>query len=98
MSVRAFAQEFDINLATFRKWLYKKQAALAAADDGCNLVEVEDAKVRQCRDSQNIRIHKNGMEMFIPVNLVVPVLEKIFGALKAICRAGNKILLKDFQN
>ena len=27
MSVRAFAQEFDINLATFRNWLYKKQAA-----------------------------------------------------------------------
>ncbi len=25
MSVRAFAQEFDINLATFRNWLYKKQ-------------------------------------------------------------------------
>ena len=24
MSVRAFAQELDINLATFRKWLYKK--------------------------------------------------------------------------
>ena len=27
MSVRAFAQEFDINLATFRNWLYKKQRA-----------------------------------------------------------------------
>ena len=63
MSVRAFAQELDINLATFRNWLYKKQPAPAAADDGCNLVEVEDAKVRQCRDSQNNRIHKNGMEM-----------------------------------
>ena len=84
MSVRAFAQEFDINPATFRKWLYKKQAAPAVADDGCNLVEVEAAKVRQCRDSQNIRIHKNGMEIFIPVNLGVPVFEKILGALKAI--------------
>ena len=58
MSVRAFAQEFDINLATFRNWLYKKQVAPAAADDGCNLVEVEAAKVRQCRDSQNIRVRK----------------------------------------
>ena len=27
MSVRAFAQEFDINFAAFRNWLYKKQAA-----------------------------------------------------------------------
>ena len=84
MSVRAFAQEFDINLATFRNWLYKKQAAPAAADDGCNLVEVEAAKVRQCRDSQNIRIHKNGMEIFIPVNLGVPVLEKILGGTRTI--------------
>ena len=24
MSVRAFSQEFDLNLATFRNWLYKK--------------------------------------------------------------------------
>ena len=31
MSVRAFAQEFDINLATFRNWLYKKQVAPATA-------------------------------------------------------------------
>ena len=76
MSVRAFAQEFDINLATFRNWLYKKQAAPAAADDGCNLVEVEAAKVRQSRDSQNIRIHKNGMEIFIPVNLGVQQLAR----------------------
>ena len=84
MSVRAFAQEFDINLATFRNWLYKKQPVPAAEDNGCNLVEVEAAKVKQCRDSQNIRVHKNGMEIFIPVNLGVPVLEKILGALKAI--------------
>ena len=84
MSARAFAQEFDINLATFRNWIYKKQPEQAAADDGCNLVEVEAAKVRQCRDSQDIWIHKNGMEIFIPVNLGVPVLEKILGALKAI--------------
>ena len=84
MSVRAFAQEFDINLATFRNWLYKKQPEQGAADDGCNLVEVEAAKVRQCRNSQNIRIHKNGMEIFIPVNLGVPVLEKILGGTRTI--------------
>ena len=84
MTVRAFAEEFEINLGTFRSWLYKKQPGQTAADDGCNLVEVEAAKVRQCRDSQNIRIHKNGMEIFIPVNIGLPVLEKILGALKAI--------------
>ena len=83
MTVRAFAKEFDLNLATFRNWLYKKQPE-QAADDGCNLVEVEAAKLRQCRNSQDIKIHKNGMEIFIPVNLGVPVLEKILGALKAI--------------
>ena len=84
MTVRAFAEEFEINLGTFRSWLYKKQPKQNAADDGCNLVEVEAAKVRQCRDSQDIKIQKNGMEIFIPVNLGVPVLEKILGALKAI--------------
>ena len=84
MTVRAFAEEFEINLGTFRSWLYKKQPKQNAADDGCNLVEVEAAKVRQCRDSQNIRIQKNGMEIYIPVNLGVPVLEKILGALKII--------------
>ena len=87
MSVRAFAQEFDINLATFRNWLYKKQAAPAAADDGCNLVEVEAAKVRQCRDSQNIRIHKNGMEIFIQFCIEneekLPCFEKDFDGTKA---------------
>jgi transposase-like protein len=25
MSVRAFAEKFNLNLATFRNWLYKKQ-------------------------------------------------------------------------
>ena len=84
MTVRAFTEEFEINLGTFRSWLYKKQPKQNPADDGCNLVEVEAAKVRQCRDSQDIRIHKNGMEIFIPVNLGVPVLEKILGALKTI--------------
>ena len=84
MTVRAFAEEFEINLGTFRSWLYKKQPKQTAADEGCNLVEVEAAKVRQCQDSHDIRIHKNGMEIFIPVNIGLPVLEKILGALKAI--------------
>ena len=84
MSARAFAQEFEINLGTFRSWLYKKQPKQNVADDGCNLVEVEAAKLRQCRNSQDIRINKNGMEIFIPVNIGLPVLEKILGALKAI--------------
>ena len=84
MTVRAFAQEFDLNLATFRNWLYKKSPKQTAADDGCNFVEVEAAKVRQCRHSQNIRIQKNGMEIFIPVSLGIQALEKILGALKAI--------------
>ena len=84
MSVRAFAEEFDLNLATFRNWLYKKPAKQENADDGYNLVEVDTAKVRQCRDSQNIRIQKNGMEIYIPVDIGLAVLEKILGALKAI--------------
>ena len=84
MTVRAFAKEFDLNLATFRNWIYKKEHKQAAADDGCNLVEVDTAKAAQCPENQNIRIQKNGMEIFIPVNLGIAALEKILGALKAV--------------
>ena len=60
MSVRAFAEEFELNLGTFRNWLYKKPAKNIPADDGCSFVEVEALKVKQCMDSQNVRIRKNG--------------------------------------
>ena len=36
MSVRAFAEEFNLNLATFRNWLYKKQPETKPADDKSN--------------------------------------------------------------
>ena len=84
MTVRAFAEEFEINLGTFRSWLYKKQPAHRPADDNCSFVELDATKVKQNRDSHDIRIHKNGMEIFIPVNIGLPVLEKILGALKTI--------------
>lgn len=84
MSARAFSDEFQINLGTFRNWLYKKTPENKPADDNCSFVEVEASKVKQSRHNQDIRIQKNGMEIFIPANLGVPVLEKILGALKAI--------------
>ena len=40
MAVRAFAEEFNLNLATFRNWLYKKQPEAKPADDNLNFVEV----------------------------------------------------------
>ena len=40
MSVRAFAEAFNLNLATFRNWLYKKQPETKPADDNLNFVEV----------------------------------------------------------
>ena len=46
--------------------------------------EVDTAKAAQCPENQNIRIQKNGMEIFIPVNLGIAALEKILGALKAV--------------
>lgn len=54
------------------------------ADDGCSLVEVEALKVKQCMDSQNVRIRKNGTEILIPVSIGLPVIEKILGALTAV--------------
>ncbi len=38
MSVRAFAEEFNLNLATFRNWLYKKEPEAKPADDNFNFV------------------------------------------------------------
>ena len=72
MSVRAFAEEFELNLGTFRSWLYKKPVKKISADDNCNFVEIEADKVKQSTDNQNIRIQKNGMKIFIPVNLGIP--------------------------
>ena len=84
MSVRAFAEENELKLGTFRSWLYNKSVKSRSADDKCSFVELEAVKVRQIRDSQNIMIQKDGMEIFIPVNSGLAVLEKILGALKAI--------------
>ena len=84
LTTTAFAKKHGLNLGTFRKWLYKKPAKEVPAEDNYCLVEIETAKVRQCRDSQNIRILKDGMDILLPVNLEFPVLEKILGALKAI--------------
>jgi transposase-like protein len=84
MSVRAFVEEFELNLGTFRSWLYKKPVKSRPADEKCSFVELETVKVRQNIDCQNIRVQKSGMEIFIPVNLGMPVLEKILGTIKAI--------------
>ena len=80
MSVRAFAQEFDLNFGTFRNWIYKKHPE--SMNRG--FVEVNPTKARQCTGSQSIRIQKAGMEIYIPATLELSVLEKILGAVKAI--------------
>lgn len=41
MSVRAFAEDFNLNLATFRNWLYNKQLETKSADDNLNFIEVK---------------------------------------------------------
>ena len=84
MSVRAFAQEFDLNFGTFRNWIYKKHPESMNADDNRGFVEVNPTKARQCTGSQSIRIQKAGMEIYIPATLELSVLEKILGAVKAI--------------
>ena len=47
MSVRAFAEDFELNRGAFRSWLYMKTTKQATEDNDCNLGEVEAAKVRQ---------------------------------------------------
>ena len=84
MSVRAFAEEFNLNLATFRNWLYKKQPETKTADDNLNFVEVKATQEIKFNGRQEIRIQKNGIEISIPINAGLPVLEKILGAVSAI--------------
>ena len=84
MSVRAFAEEFNLNLATFRNWLYKKQPETKPEDDNLNFVEVKATEEIKVNGRQEIRIQKNGIEISIPVNAGLPVLEKILGAVSAI--------------
>ena len=84
MSVRAFAEEFNLNLATFRNWLYKKQLEAKPADDNLNFVEVKATQEIKFSGRQDILIQKNGIEISIPVNAGLPVLERILGAVSAI--------------
>lgn len=70
MSARAFAKEFEINLGTFRNWLYKKPSKNISTDNNYKFVKVETNKLSKCTDNQNIRIQKNGMEIFIPVDIL----------------------------
>ena len=84
MSVRAFAEEFNLNLATFRNWLYKKQPEPKPADDNLNFVEVKATQEIKFSGRQAIRIQKNGIEISIPADAGLPVLERILGAVSAI--------------
>ena len=92
MSARAFAEELKLNYGTFRTWLYKKQPEPKPADDNLNFVEVKATqeikygKLQEIKFSgrQDIRIQKNGIEISIPVNAGLPVLERILGAVSAI--------------
>ena len=68
---------------TDTNWLYKKPLKNISTDNNCKFVKVETDKLRKCTDNQNIRIQKNGMEIFIPVDIGVGVLEKVLGALTA---------------
>lgn len=84
MSVSAFAEAFNLNLATFRNWLYKKPARVKPVDDNLNFVEVKSTQEIKYSSRQDIRILKNGIEISILVNAGLPVLEQILGAVNAI--------------
>ena len=76
MSVRAFAEEFNLNLATFRNWLYKKQPEPKPADDNLNFVEVKATQEIKFSGRQDIRIQKNGIEISIPADAGLPYLKE----------------------
>lgn len=84
MSARAFADELKLNYGTFRTWLYKKQPEPKPADDNLNFVEVKATQEIKYGSRQDIRIKKNGIEICVPLNAELPVLEKILGAVSAL--------------
>ncbi len=45
MSARAFAKEFEINLGTFRNWLYKKPSKNISTDNNYKFVKMEQIEL-----------------------------------------------------
>ncbi len=84
MSARAFADELKLNYGTFRTWLYKKQPEPKPADDNLNFVEVKATQEIKYGKLQEICIKKNEIEICVPLNAELPVLEKILGAVSAL--------------
>lgn len=79
LTTTAFAKEQELNLATFRSWLYKKS------------VQEEQTKVHRFIEIQNtvrtgssIRILKAGMEIIIPVNIGIMDLQNILQAVHSL--------------
>ena len=79
LTTTAFAKEQELNLATFRSWLYKKS------------VQEEQTKVHRFIEIQNtvrtgssIRILKAGMEIIIPVNISIMDFQNILQAVHSL--------------
>ena len=79
LTTTAFAKEQELNLATFRSWLYKKS------------VQEEQTKVHRFIEIQNtvrtgssIRILKAGMEIIIPVNIGIMDFQNILQAVHSL--------------
>ena len=64
--------------------LYKKQPEAKPADDNLNFVEVKATQEIKFSGRQDIRIQKNGIEISIPADAGLTVLERILGAVSAI--------------
>lgn len=65
-------------------YMTEKQGNIEDKDDNLNFVEVKATQEIKFNGRQEIRIQKNGIEISIPVNAGLPVLEKILGAVSAI--------------
>ena len=79
LTTTAFAKEQELNLATFRSWLYKKS------------VQEEQTKVHRFIEIQNtvrtgssIKILKAGMEIIIPVNIGIMDFQNILQAVHSV--------------
>ena len=75
-----FAAEKGLNVKTFSKWIYDWHHK-DEAESEIKFVEIKTTAVNTVRE---IKIHKSGMEIMIPVNLEFHQMQNLFTVLAAL--------------
>ena len=80
LTTTAFAKEQELNLATFRSWLYNKKSVQEEQTKVHRFIEIQNT----VRTGSSIRILKAGIEIIIPLNLGIVDLQNILQAVHSL--------------